>query len=178
MINLGNMDGVDAYILEELQKSGINIVSGEQVKDESVSYSVTGELNGWELTRKWSYWEAVAKDSEGLPLQIATELHNKEYPVEAENDEMLGSAKKEIDTYGDVIRAKGHYGTSLVLEDWNFPKAHILAEKLEETGKRNLSYDELIGISGGNSIPPEFITTYHIGTQEGLNEFARVVKSL
>ena len=205
MKNLGYIESADTYIRKELEKANINIIQGEQKEEGSVSYSLTGELNGWELTRKWVYWEAVAKDSSGLPVQIATELHNKEYPQDAEVDEMFGSFEDDIRTYGAIIRPV-EYDTQRMNatrsnsdEGWFFLEKSIWDKKLIELGKETLSYPEIlemysdyyrinkpaswsqgVGAFVLDSVknPPEFIDAYKISTQEGLDEFARVIKSL
>ena len=205
MKNLANIDNADTYIRKELEKANIDVILGEQKEEGSVSYSLTGELNGWELTRKWVYWEAVAKNSEGFPLQIATELHNKKYPKNAEVDEEFGSFEDDMETYGTIIRPVG-YDTQRMNatrsnsdEGWFFLEKLIWDNKLIELRKENLSYPEILEMyneyyqinkpatwsQGTRALvldsvknPPEFIDAYKISTQEGLDEFARVVNSL
>lgn len=167
--NLAGNLNTDDYINAELTEAGIEIVRGNRSETE-VPYSITGKLNGWELIRKWNYWVATS-NSDGLPLEIATELHSKKYP-----DYPVSREKPE--TYGKVVRVMGHCGCPSP-EDWGFPNAEGLEKALQITGKSQISCGELSKLfAEGRITAPRFIHTYHIDAQEGLNEFARVVKSL
>jgi len=64
-----------------------------------VPHTLTGKLADWNFSRAWTYWMASAE--EGLPLEVATELHNREYAVKG---------KGQPETYGQVIRVAGHCG--------------------------------------------------------------------
>lgn len=168
MKNLAGVKEADNYIRQELQESGIDIVAGEQSGKE-VPYSLTGKLKGWKLSRAWYYWMASADLSEGLPLKVATELHNKEYPIKG---------GREPATYGQVVRVAGNCGCPPP-EEWAFPKREVLETELKRLGKESVTYEDLAKLCNKGVITaPRFVDSYHIDSQEGLNEFARVVKNL
>lgn len=167
MINLAGIKDADNSILQELQEAGIDVVSGEKSRTE-VPYSLTGRLNGWNLSRAWYYW-VVSSDTEGLPLEVATKLHNKEYLVKGE---------REPTTYGQVVRVAGNCECPPP-EEWAFPKGEMLNEELKRLGLESINYGDLAKLCNDGVITAErFVDNYHIDSQEGLNEFARVIKSL
>jgi hypothetical protein len=98
MINLAGKTKADLYILEELSVAGIEVVEGKRTRSE-VPYTITGKLADWNFSRAWYYWMANA--DKGLPLEVATELHSRKYPVEGE---------RQPETYGQVIRVDGGRG--------------------------------------------------------------------
>lgn len=98
MKNLAGETKADLHILKELSGAGIEIVEGEKSRGE-VPYTLTGKLGDWNFSRAWTYWMAGAK--EGLPLEVATELHDREYALKGE---------REPATYGQVVRVAGHCG--------------------------------------------------------------------
>ena len=98
MINLAGETKADLHILKELSQAGIEVVEGERTRGE-VPYTLTGKLGDWNFNRAWYYWMASAE--EGLPLEVATELHNRPYVVEGVSV---------IPIYGRVIRVGGHCG--------------------------------------------------------------------
>ncbi len=100
MKNLAGETKADLYILEELDKAGIEVVEGNMSRGE-VPYTLTGKLGDWNFARAWYYWMAGAEEGKSLPLEVATELHHKEYSIKGE---------REPQTYGQVIRVDGHCG--------------------------------------------------------------------
>jgi hypothetical protein len=100
MKNLAGETKADLYILKELDEAGIGIIEGERSRGE-VPHTLTGSLADWNFSRAWYYWVADAKKGLGLPLDVATELHNKEYSIKGE---------RELRKYGNVIRVAGHAG--------------------------------------------------------------------
>ncbi len=98
MRNLAGVKEADKYILEESFLAGIEIIRVEKSEGE-VPYSITGKLGDWTFNRAWYYWVASASEKKGLPLKIATELHEKVYP------KVGGNHPK---TYGQVVRVEGH----------------------------------------------------------------------
>ncbi|MBI3052079.1 hypothetical protein HYY74_06535 [Candidatus Woesearchaeota archaeon] len=118
MINLAGKRGgayyagrspADYYIIQELANAGIETVWESQLSKEEVEYNFTGRLRGWKFTRAPVYWVAEARAGRGLPLEVATELHYREYPeIEAAlyADRGIPAPK----TYGEVVRVGGHCG--------------------------------------------------------------------
>ena len=100
MKNLAGETKADLHILKELNEAGIEIIEGKRTRGE-VPYTLTGKLANWNFSRAWYYWMADAKDGNGLPLDVATKLHNRTYPLKGEQE-----PKK----YGHVIRVIGHAG--------------------------------------------------------------------
>lgn len=98
MKNLAGETKADLHILKELGEACIKVVEGEKSRGE-VPHTLTGRLADWNFSRAWTYWMASAE--EGLPLEVATELHNREYAVKGE---------RQPETYGQVIRVAGHCG--------------------------------------------------------------------
>ena len=98
MKNLAGETKADLHILRELSDAGIEIVEGEKSRGE-VPYTLTGKLADWNFNRAWTYWMAGAE--EGLPLEVATELHNREYAEKGE---------RQPETYGQAVRVAGHCG--------------------------------------------------------------------
>lgn len=183
MENLAGVKRANYPIGRELRKAGIEVVKGPRSKSE-VPYSFTGKLGPWNLERAWYYWSANSAEGEGLPLEIATALHNQKYHIVGED---------QPETYGQVIRVAGHcacpspdewachydaQGLQLLVD----PKGKREKEwasmvkgipSLEEQSKKYRFVPSLEGV-----VDKSVIECYHIDTQEGLNEFARVVKSL
>lgn len=100
MKNLAGETKADLHILKELSEAGIEVVEGKRTRSE-VPYTLTGKLADWNFSRAWYYWMAHAEDGKGLPLEVATELHERKYPI---------SGEREPETYGQVIRVAGHCG--------------------------------------------------------------------
>lgn len=190
MINLAGARDVDGVIRQELSEADIQII-GEQSSTGEVPYTLTGTLNGWSFRRAWYYWVAHAPEGQGLSLEAATELHNKQYPAEAEALLNMGRGTSKPQTYGEVVRVVGHCGCPPP-EEW---AAHYDADGreviLDSTGEIKANHDLLVksGAIDPNRDTPRFVETlegvvvksvvglYHIDSQTGLNEFARVVRS-
>ena len=175
MKNLAGVENVDNYIRQELKDAGIQTVQYPRNKGE-VPYTLTGVAGPWTLKRAWYYWDATAPNGNGLPLDIAKELHNKSYPTLVENRE--GRGNQEPEKYGDVVRVEGDCGCPPP-EEWAFPEFKELSGELEKSGiKTPISYNDIRRLCDtGEIAAPRFVDTYHIDTQEGLNEFVRVVKN-
>lgn len=181
MENLAGNDQADVYIQEELLIAGIDVVKAETHRSE-VPYTLAGKLGSWTLTRAWYYWIANAANGKGLTLGIANELHNSKYPVTGEHLPK---------TYGEVIRVEGHccspppeYGATkydtagrqLLVDPTGEAKAGW-----EDTWKKGMlketegTFHFVSSLEG--VVAKSVVDFYHIDTQLGLNEFARVVKS-
>lgn len=100
MINLAGKTKADLQILEELSEADIQVVEGPRSRGE-VPHTITGKLANWNFSRAWDYWIASASDLKGLPLEIATELHERKYPL---------VGKDNYENYGEVIRVNGDAG--------------------------------------------------------------------
>ena len=97
------------------------------------------------LRRAWNHWDASASYGHGLPLNVATELHNKPYDTQGEDSDVMG--ENSFETYGQVV---------MVDDRCNCPHPAKYASLKDNP----------------------VVDNYHIYTQEGLNEFSRVVKDL
>ena len=159
MRNLAGVQEADEFIQEELSLAGIERVQGEMRKSE-VPSSITGRLGGWEFVRAWYYWIAVA-DGDGLSLEAAIRLHETPYPI---------SGPRQPATYGLVVRVAGHCGAPHP-QEWASPP-HIIRDLEKQRAKH---YD-FVGLYDASAQEPRFIGLYHIDTQIGLNEFARVLR--
>lgn len=167
MKNLAGVKEADQIIHEELLLAGIQVVKGERNKGE-VPYSLTGRIGNWKFRRAWYYWMVRVDDGcEGLPLEVAAQLHEKAYPVSGENLPK---------TYGQVVRVAGDCGCPHPKE-WAFPSDDVLAKELKRLGKEDVNYGDLAKLCNTGVITvPRFVENYHIDSQLGLNEFARVVR--
>jgi hypothetical protein len=92
MKNLARNKECDEVIASELTIANIPQIEVERVTTQ-VPYSIIGEFYGWTFKRGWGYW--YVDSPKGLPLSVATELHELE---EAGN------------MYGDFIRVSGFFG--------------------------------------------------------------------
>lgn len=154
MINLAGDQECDKIIREELNLAGIKIVSIGKTNKE-VPASIIGKCNNFIFHRAWYYWVVEGY----MPLEIANYLY---------------------DNYKHLnIRVEGHCGNPSP-EGWTEPrnfsqKIKPLSEKFWKS--HELTADEFeqqakqIRESG-----EQFITGYHIDTQEGLNVFVDTIK--
>jgi hypothetical protein len=95
MENYAGRSDVDDAIAEELRQAGISIVKLPEFmrdKDPEMRTIIAGELYKWGFRRAWYYWVA---DGPGIPLEEATQLHEK---------------------FGQVVRVDGHCGCPSPLE--------------------------------------------------------------
>ena len=170
MINLAGVKEADERIQEELYLAGIEFVRREKLEGE-VLCSITGKLGDWTFNRAWCYWMASAQDRKGLPLEIATQMHERRYPIIGE---------RQPENYGQVIRVAGHCGCPHPRE-WAFPSDKDLDRWSQETERdwKKICYGNLAELCNNGIIrAPRFVTSYHIDNQIGLNEFARVLREL
>jgi len=156
----------DLYIKDELFLAGIPAIKGEKSERE-IPYSITGKLGDWNFGRAWYYWVASAQNGKGLSLEVATQLHERQYPI-------IGEDQPKI--YGKVIRVTGHCGCPHP-RDWALPTGEILRKETQRLGKKDATYGELaILLNSGQIKAPRFVNLYHIDNQIGLNEFVKVIK--
>jgi hypothetical protein len=153
MINLAGIETCDQTIKEELSLSGIEIVNIGKMNRE-VPASIIGKCNNFIFKRAWYYWVVEGY----LPLEQANYLF--------ENFKHLN------------IRVNGNHEDTKPIE-WCQPKnmdnvasgffqdlmnKKITQEEFEEKCKEIKSQGE------------QFVKSYHIDTQDGLNAFVKVVK--
>jgi hypothetical protein len=183
MKNLAGAEEADIQIQEELLLAGIELVHGVRGNTE-VPYSITGKLGDFTFRRAWYYWMAGADEGNGLPVDVATAMHERAYPIVGE---------RQPATYGQVIRVAGHCGCPPPSEwadhfDDLGRKVVLDPEGEQEASLRRYieqGYIELKVLDKLRFAPSlegvaarSVVTSYHIDSQLGLNEFARVLKEL
>jgi hypothetical protein len=179
MINLAGNKDADKHIKEELYIAGIEII-GEKANGE-VPYTVIGRIGNWKFHRAWYYWVAsVERREDGLPLDIAMELHNRKHPTD----------DKKI--LGDSIRSGGHcgcpapdeYGAQPIHDDEldNQLVALGYEKKYSDFLKKSyvsITVGEISKLSNEGKLNiKRYVDCYHIDDQIGLNEFAKTLKNL
>jgi len=169
MINLAGKTKADLQILEELSEADIQVIEGKRARSE-VPQTITDKLANWNFERAWYYWIAsVSEGSFGLPLDVATELHERKYPLIGENQPQI---------YGDTIRVVGHAGCPHPRE-WALPNKETLHKEMQRLGLEKVNYNELTELfNSGKILVPRFVNSYHIDDQEGLNAFARTIREI
>jgi len=188
MKNLAGVKEADEYIQEELILAGIPLIRGKE-NDGMVPYSITGKLGNWTFERARYYWMASAPKKKGLPLEVAVQLYERQYPVVGKN---------QPDNYGQVVRVEGnadgphpnaradHYdieGNLLIIDPDGKLKLEQdrLFEKhpefLSKPGFQELKTAKYI-FSLEGIVSHSYVNGYHIDNQIGLNEFARVLREL
>lgn len=154
MINLAGVRTCDETITKELSEAGVDIVGVGKMKRE-VPASIIGKCNNFIFTRNWYYWVV----SGYMPLAIAKEIYAKYKSLN--------------------IRVAGHCGNPPP-EEWSEPKNYAEKRKVyfEQWRRGEITLHELnkkgleIRTQG-----EQFITHYHIDTQEGLNRFVEIIKA-
>jgi len=179
MTNLAGVKNADETILEELYLSGIEAVKIGRNNGE-VPYSYVGKIGNWVLTRRWYYWSASVENKEhGLVLGDAISLYNKKNPI---NDEVLGV----------VIRAGGDAGCSEpngyvaqpVYNDELYAQLESLGYKKEycdfvKEYHFSITVGEMAALCNDGKIDAKrYVSTYHIDSQIGLNEFAKYINDI
>ncbi|MBT3404708.1 hypothetical protein HN832_02755 [archaeon] len=173
LINLQEFEIVET----ELYLAGIPM----KVNTEDTRFStVMGQLGDWKFIRG-NYWMASAPAGEGLPLNAARELSNKNYPIINSDLRSVGLVARFLIKSKDTDpthEGAGHYdseGRQLLLDPdgeqerlfaTNFHFQEIA--KLYHFVKDQETFDQLTAKST--------VDTYHIDNQVGLNELARVIR--
>ena len=185
MKNIAGETKADLYILKELSEAGIEIVQGTKSKGE-VPYTISGKLADWNFSRAWYYWVASASKGGGLPLDIATELHNRTYPIVGE---------REPKTYGQAIRVAGHcgcpppkewathydaQGLQLIIDSKGKQEAEVnlMRKKSPERVNEDFFKKHRFVKSLKGNVAKSVIDNYHVDTQEGLNELSGTIRKL
>jgi hypothetical protein len=169
MINLAGNLAADEMIQEELIIANIDLVRGEKSSGE-VPYTITGRLGDWTFNRGWCYWTARAPKGKGFVIDIATALHEMNYPITGTHQ-----PKK----YGEVIRVAGNC-TCPHPKQWAFPVEKDLNEwsKISRRNWQEISYRNLAKLCNDGEITGQrFVNLYDIDTQIGLNQFARIISA-
>lgn len=178
MKNLAGNDKADFTILEELHMAGIECVNNKRNNGE-VPYTFTGKIGNWYFKRAWYYWVAsVEDDCDGLPFDSAMKLYNLPHP------------NPEVKILGKVVRCGGHagapspddYGAQPIYNDVLAYECKLLGIEVQEINDKKypkITYGEITKLCNEGKIKsPRFVNTYHIDDQIGLNEFAKLLKSL
>ncbi|MEI6731890.1 MAG: hypothetical protein WCK90_04375 [archaeon] len=169
MINLAGQKDADIKIQEELVLAGIPIVKVKDVRSE-VPYTLVGKIGNWNFERAWYYWMVSVEDrGKCLSLEVAAKMHETAYPIP-------GEIRPKI--YGDVIRVAGHCGCPHPRE-WAFPSREVMESESKRTGidLMNTPYGKLAKLFNSGKLRGErFVDNYHVDSQLGLNELARVLK--
>ena len=156
----------------KMKRNATNEDQIRELANAGLDYKVHGYCYGWRFERQGSYWSVnVTNGTNGLELGIANELHNKPYPAHMFED-------CSIKTYGSVIRVQGHAGAPPPEEwvnfDWDSVRYHLKELKISEAGITPKQIKDMI--REGKLPCKLYVNTYHIDTQEGLNEFIRTIR--
>jgi hypothetical protein len=181
MKNLAGNHDADRFIKEELFLAGIDTVNiGGNINGE-VPYSIIGRLGKWYFYRAWYYWIArVENCKDGLPLDIAVELHERKHPTD----------KTKI--LGQSIRSGGHagapspaeYGAQPIYDEELNEQLIKLGYKKEYSTILEMDYIPIsVGevsqlCNEGKLIVKRYVNCYHIDDQIGLNAFAETIMKL
>lgn len=158
MKNLADITNADTYIREELEAAGIPVVQTHGEKHPEVPYSIGGELFGWTLRRQWYYWAVRA--TPGLPLPVARRLYDMD-------------PRKEVRVAGHCMMPPPEEWTKKL----NARGFRVIPDPDEEPPEKfHRMKLEVGGLSWDRDTAFEYVSSYHIDTQEGLNLWAKVVR--
>jgi hypothetical protein len=153
MINLAGDKKCDEIIREELKIAGIPIIELNSSMNSEVPASVIGYINGFKFKRAWYYWMVEGY----MPLEYARQMYDK---------------YKDLD-----IRVSGHC-MNPAPEEWCEPKGWFDKCKpiVDRYLNEQITYEECNELC--NEIKnqgDQYITHYHIDTQEGLCRFSETI---
>jgi len=155
MVNLAGVKTCDETILQELKEAGIKPIMVGKREHREVPSEYIGVCNDFIFNRAWYYWVV----SGYMPLEHAKEMYAK---------------------YKDLnIRVAGHCGNPPP-EEWCEPKDYHDKCKphSDKFWAKEITADELNEICTEiREQGEQFVTHYHIDTQEGLNRFVETVRS-
>lgn len=156
MVNLAGVKSCDETIEKELQEAGIEILHLRMPEHSEVPANIVGKCNNFIFTRAWRYWVVNGY----MPLEYAIEMYDK---------------------YKDLmIRVGGHAG-NMRPEKWARPK-DFEKRCIETLPIENLMNGKISGDAANKVYSKirkegdQFIRHYHIDTQEGLNQFVKMIK--
>lgn len=170
MKNLARDKDCDSYIMDELERAGIEATHGGKSYGE-VPASITGRLGPFTFTRAWYYWVV----SGPMPLDVAKELYA--HPEGKRTVRVAGHAGcpapeepwvKWYDDNGSCLWPRYKYEKELA----QFKDTPHLAGKIEymvDSGEFRVSDDMT-----KDGVP--YVMSYHIDDQAGLLLFAMKVK--
>jgi len=169
MINLAGNKDADKHIEEELYLAHIPTDRG--VSEWDVPYTIIGRLPSWTFERAWYYYSVVCHSGLGLPYDIAVKLHETKYPIRDKQYSILGQA----------IRVDGLCNCPHPKER-RYPTLESIEEEFVEARKRfpNIDFNTKKAFNESTCVESKgvkYIRLYHIDTQVGLNEFARIVQT-
>lgn len=154
MINLAGNIKCDKTIKEELRTAGIPYIELIGRLDSEVPASVIGYFNGFLFQRAWYYW--IVKGY--MPLEYANELYDKykelNIRVSGEDGIIEPSQRSESREYEKECKKLAN---KYLKKEISLDEVNRRADKIKKQGK-------------------QFVTSYHIDTQEGLLRFAEIIK--
>lgn len=154
MINLAGVETCNETIRKELETAGVEVVEVGEM-DREVPASIIGKCNNFIFSRAWYYWVVTGY----MPLQYAKEIYEK---------------------YKDLnIRVAGHCGNPPP-EEWCEPKDYHEKCKVhfDKFWKKEITSEQCNEICNDiRKQGDQFVTHYHIDTQEGLNRFVEIIKT-
>jgi len=154
LINLAGVQTCDDIIKKELELAEIELVSVGKRERSEVPSEYIGKCNNFILSRAWYYWVVTGY----MPLKYAKEIY---------------ANFKDLN-----IRAAGHC-CNPPPEEWCECKDYFKKCKtdFEKFYNNEISYEECDKrLKEIRAQGDQFVTCYHIDTQEGLNKFAEIVK--
>lgn len=156
---------INEQILDELKKAGIEVVTNPKVSAGEVPTNFTGKYKNFSFRRAWYYWVV-----EG-PVPFATAQKMYENP----------NGRKDVRANGDcgcpspvdVFTRMDNKTGKIVVDNEEWEKGKHMFRELPESLKSWTTEYIPEKDSEGYS---EFITSYHIDSQEGLNMFMNILK--
>ncbi len=170
MKNLAGVPTAGYQVREELFLAGIPTHLERSTGE--VPYDIIGRLHGWTFRRAWYYYIASCGERNGLPYDVAVELHETGYPIPGEEYHILGEVIRVYGHAGGLHPKEGQYPTLASMEA-EFVKARVkfpdipfnIGEAFDSASLR-----ELGGI--------KYVRLYHIDTMVGLVAFVNVLRDL
>jgi len=156
MINLAGNQDCDKQIKEELNQAGIPIIGLLGRMNSEVPARVIGVFNGFTFQRAWYYWVVEGY----MPLEYAKQLYDNYHHLDIRVAGNCGNVKPE-----EWSECKG-YKKLCEYHVNRYLNKEINMDELEKIGEK-------IRLDGD-----QFVTSYHIDTQEGLNIFAKMVQKI
>jgi len=155
MINLAGVKTCDQDIFKEMREAGIEPVEVGKRDRSEVPSDYIGKYNNFIFKRAWYYWMV----SGNMPLQHAKDMYEKHKDLQ--------------------IRVAGHCGNPPP-EEWCEPK--YLREKcqpiIDRVYAKELTWQEADVLCREiRKQGDQFVTYYHIDTQNGLNKFVEIIKA-
>ena len=178
MENLAGVKEADSYIKEELYLAGIKAVPEKPERSE-VPYTITGRLGNWKFRRAWYYWVATVEyRPDGLPVDVAMELHNTPNPIDSEK--ILGTSIRSGGDCGcptpDGYTAQPVYDDDLNTQLLNLGYKMEYSEALQKE-YIPINVGEIARLHNEGKIDMKrWVENYHIDDQIGLTEFAKFLK--